>query len=65
MKHLKLFGVVVIAALGLMAFAGAGTVSATTLFKDGNLTQTYPAGSTFHATLEPAPRRNSKTLKAT
>lgn len=52
MKHLKTLGLAALAVLGLMAFAGASTASATTLFKDNMKSQPYSAGTTFHATLE-------------
>jgi hypothetical protein len=53
MKYLKMLGLAAIAAMGLMAFVGAGTASATTLFTNSNNTSPYPAGTTIHATLEP------------
>ncbi|MDQ3726101.1 MAG: hypothetical protein M3335_09505 [Actinomycetota bacterium] len=46
MKHLKMLGLAAIAAMGLMAFVGAGTASATTLFTDSAKTIHYPAGTT-------------------
>lgn len=49
MKHLKLL-VAAITALGLMAFGGASTASATTLFTDSAHTIDYPAGTTLHLT---------------
>jgi len=52
MKHLKMLGLAAIAALGLMAFVGAGTASATTLATDSAGTIKYAAGTTLHATLE-------------
>lgn len=51
MKHLKMLGLVAIAVLGLIAFVGAGTASATTLYTSSNLTNPYPAGTTFDFTL--------------
>ncbi len=53
MKYLKMLGLAAIAAMGLMAFVGAGTASATTLFTDSAKTIKYPAGTTIHATLVP------------
>jgi len=52
MKHLKMLGFAAMAALGLMAFVGAGTASATTLATNSAGTVKYAAGTTFHATLE-------------
>jgi len=52
MKHLKMLGLAVIAALGLMAFVGAGTASATTLATDSAGTTKYAAGTEIHKTLE-------------
>jgi hypothetical protein len=52
MKHLKMLGLAVIAALGLMAFVGAGTASATTLATDSAGTTHYPVGTEIHATLK-------------
>jgi hypothetical protein len=46
MKHLKMLGLAAIAALGLMAFVGASSASATTLFTNSNLTNPYAAGTT-------------------
>jgi hypothetical protein len=51
MKHLKIIGLAAIAVLGLMAFVGAGTASATTLFTSSNLTGAYTSGTEFHAEL--------------
>jgi hypothetical protein len=51
MKHLKMLGLAAIAAMGLMAFIGAGTASATTLFTNSNLTGPYAKGTTIHSTL--------------
>jgi hypothetical protein len=58
MKHLKLLGLAAIAALGLMAFVGAGTASATTLCKTNESPKckagwAYPAGTSLHASLVP------------
>lgn len=53
MKHLKMLGLAAIAALGLMAFVGAGTASATTLFTDSAKTIAYPVGTVIHSTLKP------------
>lgn len=53
MKHLKMFVLAAIAALGLMALGGAGTASATTLFTDPAHTIHYPAGTELHLTLVP------------
>jgi hypothetical protein len=52
MKHLEMLGLAAIAALGLMAFVGAGTASATTLFTDAAHTIPYPGGTTIHMTLK-------------
>lgn len=54
MKHFKLLGLAVIAVLGLMAFGGADTVSATTLCKT-NITPCpagwdWPVGTSMHDT---------------
>jgi hypothetical protein len=46
MKYMKMLGLVAVAAMALMAF-GAGSASATTLFK--NATEHYPAGTTIEA----------------
>jgi hypothetical protein len=53
MKHLKMLGLAAIAALGLLAFVGAGTASATTLFKDAAKTEAYGAGTEIKSTLAP------------
>jgi hypothetical protein len=53
MKHLKMLGLAAIAALGLMAFVGAGTASATTLATDVAGTIHYEAGTVIHSTLKP------------
>ena len=53
MKHLKMLGLAAIAALGLMAFVGAGSASATTLFTDKAHTIVYKKGTTIHTTLQP------------
>jgi hypothetical protein len=53
MKHLKIFVLAAIAALGLMALAGASTASATTLFTDSAHTIDYPVGTTLHFTQVP------------
>jgi hypothetical protein len=52
MKHLKMLGLAAIAALGLMAFVGAGTASATTLATDAAGTIHYEVGTVIHATLK-------------
>jgi hypothetical protein len=52
MKHLKMLGLAAIAALGLMAFVGAGTASATTLSTDAAGTTKYAANQEIHATLK-------------
>jgi hypothetical protein len=52
MKHLKMLGLAAIAALGLMAFVGAGTASATKLCTDSGCTTVYPANTTIHAVLK-------------
>jgi hypothetical protein len=51
MKHLKMLGLAAIAAQGLMAFVGAGTASATTLFTSSNLTGAYASGTEVHSSL--------------
>ncbi|MDQ3726102.1 MAG: hypothetical protein M3335_09510 [Actinomycetota bacterium] len=51
MKYLKMLGLAAIAALGLLAFVGAGTASATTLFTDSAKTIKYPKGTTIHGSL--------------
>lgn len=51
MKQLKMFALAAIAALGLMAFGGAGTASATTLFTDSAETIDYPAGTVLEDSL--------------
>lgn len=52
MKHLKMLGLAAIAALGLMAFLGAGTASATTLATNSAGTIKYAAGTEIHSTLK-------------
>jgi hypothetical protein len=52
MKNLKMLGLAAIAALGLMAFVGAGTASATTLSTDAAGTVHYEVGQEIHATLK-------------
>jgi hypothetical protein len=52
MKHLKMLGLAAIAALGLMAFVGAGTASATTLSTDAAGTVKYGVGTEIHSTLK-------------
>lgn len=52
MKHIKMLGLAAIAALGLMAFVGAGTASATTLSTDSAGTVKYGVGTEIHSTLE-------------
>ena len=52
MKHLKMLGLAAIAALGLMAFVGAGTASATTLATDSAGTVKYGTGQEIHSTLK-------------
>jgi hypothetical protein len=52
MKHLGMLGLAAIAALGLMAFVGAGTASATTLATDSAGTIRYPVGTEIHVTLK-------------
>jgi hypothetical protein len=51
MRQLKMLGLAAIAALGLIAFVGAGTASATTLFTNSNGTSPYKAGTEIHFTL--------------
>ena len=53
MKHLKTISVAAIAALGLMAFVGAGTASATTLSTDAAGTVKYTAGTETHWSIVP------------
>jgi hypothetical protein len=53
MNHLKMLGLAVIAALGLMAFVGAGTASATTLATDAAGTINYEVGTEIHSSLKP------------
>lgn len=56
MKHLKTIGLAAIAAMGLMAFLGAGTASATTLCttKDSpDCTMTYTEGTKWDESLKP------------
>jgi hypothetical protein len=50
MKHLKMLGLAAIAALGLLAFVGAGTASAD-LYTDAGKTIKYKTGTTVNATL--------------
>jgi hypothetical protein len=50
MKHLKMLGLAAIAALGLMAFVGAGTASATTLATDAAGNIHYEVGQEIHVT---------------
>jgi hypothetical protein len=52
MKSLKMLALAAIAALGLMAFVGAGTASATTLCTTAT-GPCYPAGTSLHASLVP------------
>jgi hypothetical protein len=51
MKHLKMLGLAAIAALGLMAFVGAGTASATTLSTDAAGTAKYGVNTVIDSTL--------------
>lgn len=58
MKHLKTLGLAAVAAMALMAVAGAGTASATVLCKTAETTGCgaswdYPAGTTIDASLQP------------
>jgi hypothetical protein len=53
MRYLKMLGLAAVAAMGLMAFVGASTASATTLFTDSAHKIAYPKETTIHATLEP------------
>jgi hypothetical protein len=62
MKHLKMLGLAAIAALGLMAFVGAGTASATTLSTDAAGTIKYAVGTEIHSSLKP---ETSATLNTT
>jgi hypothetical protein len=50
MKHLKMMGLAAIAALGLLAFVGAGTASAD-LYTDEAKTIKYPIGTTIESSL--------------
>jgi hypothetical protein len=50
MTHLKMLGLAAIATLGLMAFVGAGTASATTLSTDAAGTVKYAVGQEIHLT---------------
>jgi hypothetical protein len=54
MKYVKMVGLAVVAAMALMAFAGAGTASASVLCKTATnpCTSAYPNGETIEATLE-------------
>jgi hypothetical protein len=59
MKHVKMLGLAAIAALGLMAFVGAGTASATTLCTSTKVVEgktvcavAYGVGQEIHSTLE-------------
>jgi hypothetical protein len=57
MKHLKMLGLAVMAAMALMAFTGASTASATALCKTNNtpcpIEWHYNTGTEIHATLDP------------
>jgi hypothetical protein len=50
MKHLKMLGLAAIAAMGLMAFVGAGVASAD-LYTNSGKTVKYPTGTTISASL--------------
>jgi hypothetical protein len=68
MKSLKMLGLAAIAALGLMAFVGASTASATTLCKT-NITPCpanwhWPIGTSLHAKLK-KPKEGEATAKLT
>ena len=52
MKHLKMLGLAAIAALGLMAFVGAGTASATTLSTSSNGEGKYVEGTEISSSLK-------------
>jgi hypothetical protein len=52
MKNLKMLGLAAIAALGLMAFVGAGTASATTLSTDAAGTVKYGVGTEISSSLK-------------
>lgn len=52
MRHLKTFGLTAILGLALMALAGVGTASATTLSTDSAGTFKYGAGTSIEATLK-------------
>jgi hypothetical protein len=51
MKNLKMLSLAAAAALGLLAFVGVGTASATTLFTDSAKTIDHPAGTTIGASI--------------
>lgn len=51
MKHLKTFGLVAIMMLGLTAFIGAGTASATKLWTNNSCTWVYLKGTSLEASL--------------
>jgi hypothetical protein len=53
MKYRKMSGLAAATALGLLAFVGPGTASATTLFTDEAKTIVYPTGTTLHLTHGP------------
>lgn len=54
MKYVKMIGLAAVAAMALMAFAGAGTASASVLCKNGTnpCTEPYANGTTISASLE-------------
>jgi len=61
MKSLKMLALAAIAALGLMAFVGAGTASATTLCKTSGVNPCptawdWPVGTSIHITLQSGKR---------
>lgn len=64
MRHLKMLGFAAIAALGLLAFAGASTASATKLCTEAACGVVYPAGTTIEATLK-AKSTTSLTVEGT
>jgi hypothetical protein len=65
MEHLKMLGLAVIAALGLLALVGVGTASATRLCTDSACNTVYPTGTSFHATLVPETSSTGKSGSVT
>jgi hypothetical protein len=64
MKYVKMLGLAAVAAMALMAFAGAGTASASVLCKTATnpCTSAYPNGETIEGTLE---KETTATLRNT